>query len=149
MRGYVQAATERAKQCRNNEVPHKDREYVIVCDYAQNIPLSHYGGEKPGEIYYFSALKIKIFGIVDLSRTPNKLNCYTYRKFTGKKRSNNVASLLMQYLHDKFWLRKGSPGKSSMIVMGNCGGQNKNNVVLRLAPYLVEIGYFLKVELAF
>jgi hypothetical protein len=33
--------------------------------------------------------------------------------------------------------------------MDNCGGQNKNNVVLRLAPYLVEMGYFLKFEFAF
>jgi hypothetical protein len=56
MRGYVQAATECAKQCRDNEVPHKDRGYVLVCDYAQNMPLPHYGGEQPGEIYYFSAL---------------------------------------------------------------------------------------------
>jgi hypothetical protein len=149
MRGYVQAATERAKQCRDNEVPHKDRDYVLVCDYAQNMPLPHYGGEQPGEIYYFSALTINLFGIVDLSRTPNKLNCYAYREFTGKKGSNNVASLLMQDLHDKFWLRKGSPGKSLTIAMDNCGGQNKNNVVLRLAPYLVEMGYFLKVEFAF
>jgi hypothetical protein len=130
-------------------VPHKDRDYVLVCDYAQNMPLPHYGGEQPGEIFYFSALTINLFGIVDLSRTPNKLNCYAYREFTEKKGSNNVASLLMQDLHDKFWLRKGSPGKSLTIVIDNCGGQNKNNVVLRLALYLVEMGYFLKVEFAF
>jgi hypothetical protein len=36
-----------------------------------------------------------------------------------------------------------------MIAMDNCGGQNKSNVVLRLTPYLVEMGYFLKVEFAF
>jgi hypothetical protein len=50
MHGYVQAATERAKQCRDNEVPHKDRDYVLVCDYAQNMPLPHNSGEQPGEI---------------------------------------------------------------------------------------------------
>jgi hypothetical protein len=44
MCGYVKAATERAKQCRDKEVPHNDREYVRVCDYAQNMPLPHYGG---------------------------------------------------------------------------------------------------------
>jgi hypothetical protein len=144
MRGYVQAATERAKQCRENEVPHKERDYVLVCDYAQNMLLPYYGGEQPGEVYYFFALTINLFGIVDLSRTPNKFNCYAYREFTGKKGSNNVTSLLMQDLHDKFWLWKGSPGKSLTIVMDNCGGQNKNNVVLRLAPYLVEMGYFFQ-----
>jgi hypothetical protein len=90
-----------------------------------------------------------MFGIVDLSRIPNKLNCYAYRNFTGKKDSNNVALLLMQDLHDKFWLRKGNPGRSLMIAMDNCGGQNKNNIVLHLAPLLVEMGYFLEVELSF
>jgi hypothetical protein len=94
-------------------------------------------------------LTINLFGIVDLSRTPNKLNCYAYREFTGKKGSNNVALLFMQDLHDKFWLRKGSPGKILMIGMDNCGGQNKNNGVLHLAPYLVEMDYFLKVEFSF
>jgi hypothetical protein len=74
--GSVQSATERAKQCRDNEVPHKNRDYVLVCDYAQNMLLPHYGGEQPGEIYYFSALTINLFGIFDLSRMPNKLNCY-------------------------------------------------------------------------
>jgi hypothetical protein len=33
--------------------------------------------------------------------------------------------------------------------MDNCGGQNKNNFFLRLAPHLVEMGYFLKVKFAF
>jgi hypothetical protein len=130
-------------------VPHKNREYVLVFYYAQKMPLPHYSCEKPGEIYYFSALTINLFKINDLSRAPNKLNVYAYREFTRKKASNNAALLLMQELHDKFWIWKGSPGKSLKIVMDNCGGQNKNNVVLRLAPYLVEMGYFLQVEYAF
>jgi hypothetical protein len=47
MRHFVQHATESAVHCHNEEVPHADREYVI-CDYAQNMPLPHYGGEHPG-----------------------------------------------------------------------------------------------------
>jgi hypothetical protein len=113
------------------------------------MPLPHYGGEHPGEIYYFSALSIDLFGIVDISRTTNNLNCYVYREFTGNKGSNKVSLLLMQDLHDKFWIRKGSPGKSLMIALDNCRGQNKSNVVLRLAPYLVDMDYFLKFEFAF
>jgi hypothetical protein len=149
MRHFVQHATESKVHCRCEEVPHKDREYVIVCDYVQNMPLPHYGGEQPWDIYYFSPLTINLFGIVDLSITPNKLNCYAYREFTAKKGSNNVASLLMQDLFDKFWLRKGKPGKKLTVAMDNCGGQNNNNVVLRLAPYLVEMGYFKTVVFAF
>jgi hypothetical protein len=149
MRGYVHQKTAAGIECRTSEVSHQDREYVIVCDYAQNLPLPHYGGEQPGEIYYFSALTINLFGIVDLSLSPNKLKCYAYREFTARKGSNNVASLIMQDLYDKFWLRKGSPGKKLTIAMDNCSGQNKNNVVLRLALYLVEMKYFRTVEFVF
>jgi hypothetical protein len=67
----------------------------------------------------------------------------------GKKGSNNIASLLMQDLHDKFWLRRGCPGKKLTIAMENCGGQKNKNVVLRLTPYLAEMGYFLTVEYMF
>jgi hypothetical protein len=55
----------------------------------------------------------------------------------------------MQDLFDKFWLRKGKPGKKLNVAMDNCGGQNKNNVVLRLAPYLIEMGYLKTVVFAF
>jgi hypothetical protein len=73
------------------------------------MPLPHYGDEHPGEIYYFSALMIKLFGIVDTSRTLNTLNCYGCREFIVKKGSRNVASILMQDIHDKFWLRNDNP----------------------------------------
>jgi hypothetical protein len=52
----------------------------------------------------------------------------------------------MKDLHDKFWIRKGNPRKKLTIAMDNCLGQNKNNVVLRLALYLVEMHYFKTVE---
>jgi hypothetical protein len=52
----------------------------------------------------------------------------------------------MRDLYERFWLRKGDPGKKLTIVMDNCGDQNNNNVVLRLATYLVEMGYFKTVE---
>jgi hypothetical protein len=84
-----------------------------------------------------------------LSLSPSKFKCYAYQEFTARKGSNNVASLIMQYLYDKFWLRKGSPGKKLTIAMDNCSGQNKNNVVLRLALYLVEMKYFRTVEFVF
>jgi hypothetical protein len=48
MRHCIQLATECAKQCCNNEVPHKDCDYMIICDYVQNMPLSNDGGEQPG-----------------------------------------------------------------------------------------------------
>jgi hypothetical protein len=41
------------------------------------------------------------------------------------------------------------PGKKLTVAMDNCGGQNKNTVVLRLAPYLVEMGHFKTVVFTF
>jgi hypothetical protein len=46
-------------------------------------------------------------------------------------------------LYARFWLRKGDPCKKLVIAVDNCGGQNKNKIVFRLTPYLVEMGYFL------
>jgi hypothetical protein len=94
-------------------------------------------------------LKINLFGIGDLSLTPNKLKCYEYREFTAKEGSNNITSLIMQDLYDKFWLRKGDPGRSLSIDMDNCGVQNNKNVTLHLYPYLIEMQYFKKVEFDF
>jgi hypothetical protein len=95
VRHYVQEATEADIMCLSFEVLHKDRECVIVCDYAHNMPLPHYGDEGPGDIYYFSPLILNLFGIIDLSPSPTKLSCYAYHNFMTKKRRNNVASLLM------------------------------------------------------
>jgi hypothetical protein len=46
-------------------------------------------------------------------------------------------------------LKKGTPGKNLTIAMDNCGGKNKDNVVLRLAVYLVKMKYFRTVEFMF
>jgi hypothetical protein len=44
---------------------------------------------------------------------------------------------------------KNNAGKSLAVAMDTCGGHNKNNNVLRLAPHLVEMGYFRSCEFDF
>jgi hypothetical protein len=149
MRGMVHYRAQEAIESLIALKRHDTRYRVLVCDYAQNINYPHYGGEQLGDIYFLSALTINLFGIVDLSVTPKKLNCYAYRESTAKKGSNNVASMLMHNFHEKNWLMKGNPGKRITIAMDNCGSQNKNNHVLRLAAYLVEMKFFLEVEFVF
>jgi hypothetical protein len=128
---------------------HNSRDRVPVCDYAHNINFPHYGGDQPCEIYYLSALTINLFGIVDFSVTPIKLSLYAYIKSTGKKGSNNVELMLMHNLFENNWLIQGNPGKRLTIAMNNYGGQNKNNHVLHLYAYLVEMKYFEEVEFVF
>jgi hypothetical protein len=85
MRGMLQYRTREAIESLIALKRHDTRYRVLVCDYAQHVNYPHYGGEQPGEIYYLSALTINLFGIVDLSVTPNKLNCCAYRESTAKK----------------------------------------------------------------
>ncbi len=84
-----------------------------------------------------------------MSCSPDRLYAYGYREDDGGKGGNNVASLLMQALHDLGWLLSGRSGKRLSIIMDNCSGQNKNKHVLRLALWLVELGYFQHVEFIF
>jgi hypothetical protein len=154
MRGAIQQRTMKAKEDVDNAVPHRQRSYAIVVDYAQNLDLPHFGQEQPGETYYFSPKNIFVFGVVDLAVSPSKLFAYTYEEETGKKGGNNVASLLMVHLQQQSILQVSAtgqpvPAKRLTIAADNCSGQNKNNMVLRLANYLVEKGYFEEVEILF
>ena len=72
-----------------------------------------------------------------------------YSEKEGDKGSNNVASLIMKTLTNLNVLRDGEAGGKLTIFFDNCAGQNKNNTVLLLVPYLIECGYFKTVEFVF
>jgi hypothetical protein len=120
-----------------------------VCDYCQNLGIPHFGGEQPGDTYYYSPLNIFCFGIVDASTSPEQLYAYGYSEDVGAKGGNNVASLVIKYLEDFEWLIPGRCGKRLTVIMDNCAGQNKNGHVLRLALLLVELQFFKAVEFVF
>ena len=111
--------------------------------------LPFLGASQPGDTYYFSPLKINVFGIVDCSIFGGSLGAHVYDEGQGKKGGNNVASLLIKEIREKNLLRDDEPGKEITIIMDNCSGQNKNNMVLRLALFLVEAKYFKKVTFMF
>jgi len=120
-----------------------------VCDYCQNLGIPHFGGEQPGNTYYYSPLNVFCFGIVDASTSPEQLYAYAYSEDAGTKGGNNVASLLMKYLEDFEWLIPGRCGKRLTVIMDNCAGHNKNGHVLRLVLLLVELQFFKAVEFVF
>lgn len=72
-----------------------------------------------------------------------------YHEGQGQKGGNNVASLLFKVLKNIGAMKEDEMGGSLTIVMDNCGGQNKNRMVLRSALFLVECGYFSSVLLLF
>jgi hypothetical protein len=84
-----------------------------MCYYDQNLRIPHFGKEQAGDTYYYSPLTINLFGLMD---------CYAYREFTGKKGSNNVASMLMHNLHRRGMLQQCSSEKRLSIITDNCYG---------------------------
>jgi len=82
-----------------NKVVWPYRHDMLVGDYFQNLDLPHFGGEQPGDTYYFSPLTINGFGVVDYSI--EELNSYIYTEAEGKKGGNNVVSLLSNTLQKK------------------------------------------------
>ena len=131
------------------DLPHENRRYCFIADYSQNMELPYFGASQPGDTYYFSALKINVFGIVDCSLFGGKLSAHVYHEGVGKKGGNNVASLLVNELNRLNILQPDKTGKELTIIMDNCAGQNKNRMVLRLANYLVEADFFETVNFIF
>ena len=140
----------KAKEDKMNDVPHSSRTYTFIADYSQNLDLPHFGGEQPGETFYYSPLNIFQFGVVDPTDN-DKLHAFVYDEGDGKKGGNNVASLLLKLLQlpEIDLLEKEEAGGELNFILDNCSGQNKNRMVLRLANLLVESGHFKKVNFLF
>jgi hypothetical protein len=64
-------------------------------DFSQYHPLPHFRAAQPGETYYYSPLGIFIFGLIDLSMKPTKLEARVYHEGEGKKGGNNVALMVI------------------------------------------------------
>jgi hypothetical protein len=121
---------------------------TLVPDYCQNMEMPFFGKDQPGQTYYYTPKTINLFGVVDCNQVKEVLHAYGYGKELCGKGGNNVPLLLMKHLKDR-GLFHGIKRKTLNIVMDNWGGQKKNNYVLRLAPYLVEMGYFEEVNFIF
>eukprot|EP00536_Pseudo-nitzschia_multiseries_P016458 jgi/Psemu1/46293/gm1.46293_g len=102
----------------------------------------------PGGTYYMTPLTVPILGHVDCSITRGRLDAYIYHEGIDGKGGDNVASLIMMNLRQKGYLKDTSCGAELNIVMDNCQGQNKNNMVIHLALLLVEVRYFKKLATA-
>ena len=147
MREY---ANEKISLCKSTVMMDRsERVVTIVCDYSQNGEIPSFGNEQPGEVYYFSLLSIYIFGIVNFDAEKDHLTAYCYDEGVARKGGNNVASLLVKHLRNTVILDSQRPIKELNIIMDNCAGQNKNKMVIRLIAFLVEMNYFLNVNLIF
>ena len=71
---------------------------VQIADFAQNLDLSYFGSDQPGDIYYFSPMGIYLFGIVSPYKMKDTLLCQCYSEGKGAKGGNNLASMLWNNL---------------------------------------------------
>jgi hypothetical protein len=85
-------------------------------------------------------------GCIDPSKKGgNRLYTHLYQEGQGKRGGSNMASLILKQLKHLSLLDQ----PKLNIVFNNCPGQNTNNFILRLVPYLVEMGYFKEVNFIF
>ena len=115
--------------------------------------LPWFGAQQPGDTYYYTTLIISNLIVVDCFN--DHLNAHIYHKGEAKKGGNNVASLIMKTMINMGWIIDEKTcnyniGQQELnIIFDNCTRQNKNNMVLILVPYLVDMGLFSKVNFIF
>ena len=150
MREYANEKMKEARAAKSVDVPWDQQKDCLVADYCQNMALPYLGMTQPGETYYFSPLTVQCFGTADASIEPAQMRAYVYHEGEGKKGGNNVTSLLYKDLVDRKWIDKDQgPREELTIIMDNCGGQNKNKMVLRMLLFLVERRLYKRVNACF
>ena len=146
-RHLYQALELKAVTNSKEKVMHQHRTYTLFVDCGQNIECPFYAAEQPSIIYYYTPLIVYVLGCVDHAHAYScddakaHMHAHVYDG-VGRKGSNNVCSLIMKTHHHMGIIKDDEKGGTLNIVYDNCSGQNKNNTVLRLVPYLIEIGYF-------
>ena len=117
---------------------------------GQNTGLPHVAAEQVGDTYYFSPLTIFKFAAVDNSRPNGRdtIKDYIWHEGEAKRGANNIASCLLKDYKSKGFFAETQEGELSVIA-DNCGGQNKNEEVLRLHLWLVEAEIFTLVRIIF
>ena len=91
-----------------------------------------------------------LFGVVNNASDDgiDRMNAYIWREFEGDRGANNIASCLLMDLKRRGWLGRPNFGELTYIA-DNCGGQNKNKVVIRFLMWLVECNLFPRVRIFF
>ena len=115
---------------------------VLSIDYAQNLTLPN-APEIPSKFYFLSLYNVYCFGVVDEGHDHHYH--YLYGEDIAGKGSNDVISLLQKYITENVL----STTRSLVVYADNCGGQNKNNLMIFYLLWLVDSGRFDDVKLKF
>ena len=159
-RDHVRAYQIQRNQCRRlislarlditHLLPSLLRRKVLTIDMGQNLCLPNFEAEQPGDTFYLSPLTVLLFGVVNNATEDgiDRMNAYIWREFEGDRGANNIASCLLMDLKRRGWMSR--PNFSELTyIADNCGGQNKNKVVVRFLMWLVENRVFPRVRIFF
>ena len=117
-------------------------------DYGGGIALPHYGFKRPSADYFNSNLMTYNFVIADVTTGEN--NVFVYDERHQGKGGDALCSLRLRY-HLRKWhflSSKGQAPKVCMILLDNCVGQNKSQVVMKFMC-LLSILFYETVALMF
>ena len=141
----------------NKVIPSALKQKVITIDMGQNLNLPNFLVEQPGDTYYLLALTIYLVGIVDnasfdetTGKFQEKMTAYVWKEGEADCGANNICLCLLKHFQKQGWLHHKINSHSELtIIADNCGGQNKNKHAVQFLMWLVEAGYFAKIELFF
>ena len=121
---------------------------VAIVDFCQNVQLPSHKKDQPGEAYFFVPLNIFVLCVVDCNSEKDHLHADMYTEAEGGNGGNLVSSVIMKYMFDR-GLLDGRQQYKLTIIMDNCSGQNKNKMVIQLAPYQIMKQHFEHVSILF
>ena len=70
----------------------------LIGECSKNLALPCIGDNQPGEICYFSLVRLFIFGLLDVSLSSKKLKYFVCAGAGGTKDSRNILSGALNYL---------------------------------------------------
>lgn len=115
---------------------------VLVIDYSQNHTIPSVAST-PSQWYFMSLVAVYVFGVYYANEAKQYNFVYTERE--AGKGSNKINSMLRKFVNEVI-----APGTKHLTVYAdNCGGQNKNNFVLKFLLALAHSGEFEEVNYHF
>lgn len=109
---------------------------AICMDFMQNLELPHIPIQ---DVFYLRQLTVNVLSIHDLKT--GKANIYVYHEGMAKKGSNEVVTFLNDYVESL-----PEEIKNLYVFTDGCGGQGKNNTVVRYLLSLTDKKRFSKIE---
>nr|XP_023012891.1 uncharacterized protein LOC111502940 [Leptinotarsa decemlineata] len=108
----------------------KDKSQESICmDFGKKFPLPNIS---TNDVYYKRQLSIYLFNIHTLSTSESVF--YVYPESIGKKGSDDICSLLFNFLYNQL-----DPQVRKLeIFCDSCGGQNKNYTVFRFLHHVIQ-----------